>query len=233
MRSPARGATALVLLSALALAGCTSDGGDEEAEQSPTEVLAEAKRTLDETSGVRLTLESDGLPSDRDGLVSAEGVLTRAPAFDGTIVVQYAGFSPEVPVVAVAGKVYALLPLTPGWQEIDPAEYGAPDPAVLMDPDKGLSSFLTATTDVEKGDSVRGGADNTEVLTSYSGTLPGETAAVIVPDVAGDVEATYSLTDDGELRTAELTGDFYGTGATMSYTLVVDEYGLEQDITAP
>ena len=34
-----------------------------------------------------------------------------------------------MPVVAVDGKVYAQLPLTTGYQDIDPAEYGAPDPA--------------------------------------------------------------------------------------------------------
>lgn len=224
------------LLLTTVLSGCTDDGGDgngDGAEPTPAEVLAEAKQHLDETSGVRLTLESEGLPEDVSGLVSADGVLTNAPAFDGTIFVQYAGFTPEVPIIAVDGQVHAQLPLTTGWQEIDPAEYGAPDPAALMNPDTGLSSFLTATTDVTEGDSVRGGANNSEVLTSYSGTLPAATAAVIVPDVTGDVAATYAVTDDGELRSAELVGDFYGTGAEATYVLTVDDYGIEQDITAP
>lgn len=217
------------------LAGCTDDGdgGDRQADPTPAEVLAQAKQKLDETSGVRLEVTSEDLPEDITGLVSATGVLTRAPGFDGSIVVQYAGFTPEVPVVAVDGKVYAQLPLTTGWQEIDPAEYGAPDPAALMDPATGLSSFLTATTGVTEGDSVRGGANNSEVLTSYSGTLPAATAAVIVPSVAGNVAATYAVNDGGELRSAQLVGDFYGTGAESTYVLTVDDYGTEQDITAP
>ena len=220
------------LLPALALTACTGDDTDKPT-RTPGQVLAAAKEKLDDASGVRLSLDSEGLPEDQDALVSATGVLTHAPAFDGQIVVQYAGFAPEVPIVAVDGKVFAQLPLTTGWQEIDPAEYGAPDPAALIDPETGLSSFLTATTGVEKGKSVRGGSDNSEVLTSYRGSLPAQTAAVIVPGVAGDVDATYTITDDGELRTAELTGDFYGTGASTTYTLTVEDYGITKEITAP
>lgn len=221
------------VLPTLLLGACTDDDDSDKPAATPESVLASAKEKLDETSGVRLTLDSKGMPDDHDGLLSATGVLTHAPAFDGQIVVQYSGFAPEVPIVAVDDKVYAQLPLTTGWQEIDPAEYGAPDPAALIDPDEGLSSFLTATTDVEKGKTVRGGSDNSEVLTSYQGTLPAETAAVIVPNVTGDVDATYTITDEGELRTARLTGDFYGTGASTTYTLTVEDYGIKKDITAP
>ncbi len=160
-------------------------------------------------------------------------MLTHQPAFDGKIVVQLAGLKPEVPVVAVNGKVYAQLPLTTGWQEINPADYGAPDPAALMSPNGGLSSMLTATTNVKKGDTVRGGVGNKEVLTSYEGTLPASAAKVILPQVTGDVDATYTLTDDHELRQAVLTGDFYDTGTDETYTVTVDHYGTQKDITAP
>ena len=52
--------------------------------------------------------------------------MTDAPAYDGTlgVVTQLGSFS--VPVKAVDGKVYAQIPLTPGWSEVDPADYGAP-----------------------------------------------------------------------------------------------------------
>lgn len=216
------------------LTGCTgSDDGATKASETPEQTLAAAKKTLDETSGVHLTLDSKGVAAGTTGLLSGDGVLTDAPAFDGRIVVQIAGLKPEVPVVAVGGKVYAQLPLTTGWQEIDPGDYGAPDPSALMSPDRGLSSMLTATTDVEKGKSVRGGEGNKEVLTTYTGTLPASSAAVIVPTVKGDVAATYQVTDDDELRQAVLTGDFYGTGTTETYTVGVDGYGTEKDITAP
>jgi lipoprotein LprG len=224
---------AALLAGSAGLTGCTGDDGGDKPAETPEQALAAAKRTLDETSGVHLTLASKNIASGTTALLSGEGVLTDAPAFDGSIVVQLAGLKPKVPVVAVGGKVYAQLPLTIGWQDIDPGDYGAPDPSALMSSDHGLSSMLTATTDVTKGDAVRGGAGNKEVLTSYSGTVPASSAAVIVPTVVGDVDATYEVTDDDELRRAVLTGDFYGTGSDQTYTVTLDDYGTQKDIQAP
>jgi lipoprotein LprG len=227
--------TVLAAVAAMVLlAGCTGSSDDDKSpEQTPEQALAAAKKTLDETSGVRFSLDSDGVDAGTNALLSADGVLTDAPAFDGKIVVQIAGLKPEVPVISVDGQVYAQLPLTTGWQSIDPSDYGAPDPAALMSPDHGLSSMLTATTDVTKGKTVRGGEGNKEILTSYEGTVPAASAKVIVPTVAGDVDATYTLTADDELRQAVLTGDFYGTGQTETYTVTVDDYGTQKDIKAP
>lgn len=231
MRSPA--AAALLAVSLL-VTGCTGSDERRQTASSPREALAAAKQALDQTSGVHLTLSSTTLPGSVTGLVSADGVLTHAPAFQGTIVVQYAGFQPEVPVIAVGGKVYAQLPLTTtGYQQIDPSAYGAPDPAALADPATGLSSMLTATTDVTEGGSQRGGEGNKEVLTSYAGTLPESAVKVLLPSVAGDVAATYTLTDDDQLRQAVLEGDFYGTGDTETYTVTVDDYGTDKHISAP
>jgi lipoprotein LprG len=129
--------------------------------------------------------------------------------------------------------VYAELPLTSGYQEVDPSEYGAPDPAQLMSPDEGFSSLLTATTDLETGESVRGGADNKEVLTEYTGSVPSTAVANVIPSAEGDFDVTYSITSEGELREAVLTGVFYPDSDEMTYTLEFDDYGTEPDITAP
>ena len=234
-RARAAGAAVAALLLPALLTGCTGDDSSDKG-QRPADVLADAKATLDETSGVHLTLDSGGLPQGVDGLVSADGVLTHAPAFDGEIVVRYLGFEPRVPLVAVDGKVYAQLPLTTGWQDIDPAEYGAPDPAALIATDGGLSDLLTATQDVAEGESVRGGTDNKEVLTSYTGTLPESAVSGVFPSATGDFDATYTVTDGGELRTAELTGAFYGGAGSdqqVTYTVTLDDYGTDREITAP
>ena len=227
----------LVALVGVGLAGtlsaCTGDSSSAGSEESPADVLASARKSLDETSGVNLSLTTDDLPSGVTGVEKAAGVATHDPAFDGSISVVLGGQSFDVPVISTGGKVYVQLPLTPGWQDIDPGDYGAPDPAQLLSTDQGFSSLLTATTDARKGDSVRGGTDNKEVLTEYSGTVSGDEVKHILPGASGSFDATYTLTSDDELRQAELTGVFYPGSDPMTYTLTFDDYGTDKDITAP
>lgn len=227
--------SAALLTGALALVASACTGGDSGggSDRTPEEALAAAKQALDDTTGVELTLSTDDLPDGVTGVEKAVGVGTHAPAFEGTITVVLAGQAIEVPVVAVDGKVFAELPFTSGYQDVDPGEYGAPDPARLMSPTHGLSSLLDATADLEQGDSVRGGAGNKEVLTEYTGTLPGDVVENIIPTASGEFAATYLITDDGELRSADLTGVFYGGSDSMTYTVTFDDYGTERDITAP
>lgn len=218
----------------IALSGC---GGDKDspgaADQTPEEVLAVAKTTLDETSGLKLTLSTTDLPDGVTGILEASGIATSAPAFEGSITVSLSGQAFEVPVVAVDGLVYAELPLTSGYQEVDPGEYGAPDPAGLVSPETGFSSLLPETTDLAEGESIRGGSNNAEILTEYTGTVAGSVVANIIPGASGDFDATYTITEDGELREAVLTGVFYADEDSMTYTVGFDDYGTQQDITAP
>ena len=234
-RSRAASAVLAATLAVLSVSATACSGSDSASDSgaSPEETLAQAKKTLDETSGVNLTLQTDDLPEGVTGVEKAEGVGTHAPAFDGTINVVLSGQSFEVPVIAVDDKVYVQLPLTPGWQDIDPSEYGAPDPARLMSTEEGFSSLLTATTDVVKGESVRGGDNNSEVLTEYSGTAGSDVVKNVIPTASGDFDVTYTITDDGELRSARLTGVFYKDSEPMSYTVGFEDYGTDKDITAP
>ena len=227
------GATALASVLALGLTACGgSDDGGGGSDQTPQEALAAAKTTLDDTSGVSLALSTDDLPDGVTGVEKAEGVGTHAPAFEGTITVVLSGQAFEVPVVAVDDKVYVQLPLTTGWQDIDPSEYGAPDPARLMSTDRGFSALLPATTDLEAGDSVRGGEDNKEVLTTYTGTVGADVVKNVIPTATGDFDAAYTISGD-ELRSATLTGVFYDDSEPMTYTVTFDDYGTDKDITAP
>ncbi len=232
------------VLGIAALTACSDDGGgvtdnksadvDDDGEVSAAEVLELAKTTFDETSGVSLVLKTDNLPDGVDGLVNAEGVATHAPAFEGLATVSLSGSPFNVdPLVAVGGKVYASVPGIPITQEIDPHEYGAPDPAQLMDPDQGFSSILVETDDVEEGETVRGGSDNSEVLTEYTGTVAGSVVENIIPSAQGDFDVTYTIAENGELREARLTGVFYPDSDEMTYTVGIDDYGTEKDISAP
>ena len=240
MRTSGRLATtaAAVLLTLPALVACSGDdggsGGDDgDGGPTPEEVLAEAATTLTETSGVELTLSTEALPDGVSGITRAVGTITNAPAFEGSISVVFAGQTVDVPVVAVDDTVYAQLPFTPGYDEVNPKEYGAPDPSGLIG-DDGFAGLLGLTESPEAGESVRGGADNTEILTTYSGTVPGDAMDAIIPSSSGDsFDVEWQVTDEGELRKAALTGIFYPRAEEMTYTVDFADYGTEKEITAP
>ena len=225
------------------LTGCSGDEGassnkeadkDKDGTSSATEVLELARQKLDDTSGLSLNLSTDDLPDGVNGLVSAEGIATHAPAFEGKASVSISGSPFNVdPLVAVGGKVYAAIPGVPVAQEIDPNEYGAPDPAELMDTEAGISSLLTETDGAEEGETVRGGKDNKEVLTEYRGSVDGSVVENVIPSASGDFDVTYTVTDKGELREAVLTGVFYPGSDSMTYSLYLDDYGTKKDISAP
>lgn len=228
----------LLLLASLLLVGLTAcTGGSEESEdEGPTaeEVMATARQTFEETSGLRLVMSTDDLPEDVPGVLSAEGVGTSAPAFDGDLTVSLSGQSVTVPVVAVDGIVHAQLPFTNSFAKVDPAAYGAPDPAALLDPDTGFPSLLTATEGLEEGESVRGGADNAELLTEYTGTVAAADMRRLLPSVSGgSFDVAWQVSDSGELRQAVMTGAFYPGSGPMTYTVDFSDYGTEQEITRP
>jgi lipoprotein LprG len=238
-RTSGRLATTLtaVVLALPALSACSGDadgsGGEGDEGPTPEEVLAEAATTLTETSGVELTLSTPSLPDGVSGITEATGTITQAPAFDGSITVVFAGQTVDVPVIAVDDTVYAQLPFTPGWNKVNPKEYGAPDPSDLIG-DDGFAGLLGLTESPEAGESVRGGADNSEILTTYSGTVPGDAMDAIIPSSSGDTfDVEWQVSDAGELRKATLTGVFYPRAEPMTYTVDFADYGTEKDITAP
>lgn len=227
-------AVATVTLVLGSVAGCSEDEKPGEGQPTPQEVLAEAKANLDETTGVSITLSTDELPSGVTGVKSAEGIGIHPSAFEGSFDLSVNGLPATAEVIAVDGKTYARNSLLlPDWTEIDPDDYGAPDPASLMDPDGGFSGLLAATTDLEAGESVRGGEDNKEIFTEYTGTVPGEAVEALIPTAEGDFDVAYTISEAGELREAVIDGAFYGDSGEVTYTLTLDDYGTEKEITAP
>lgn len=226
-----RAAVALLLaLSLGALSGC-SDG--QTADLSPEDTLAAAKKNLDETPGLRLSLTGEGLPNTVNGLLTAEGIGTNDPAFEGAIkVAARGGLTANAKVIAAEGKVYAVLPFTTKYAEIDPGDYGAPDPADLMSSEGGLSSLLTAAEGIKEGADTR---DGDQVLSTYSGTVPGDLVSTIIPSASAmaDFDAEFTVNTANELTSAVLTGPFYPGADDVTYTIRFSEYGTEKDITVP
>jgi lipoprotein LprG len=238
MPSPLRRGRLLAVSVVLALGAgaCGSDakgaGGDK---ATPRQVLAAAKKALDDTSGVDIALTATNLPSGVTGITSAEGTGVHPSAFEGTFDLSVNGLPANADVIAVDGKTYAKNSLLlPDWTQIDPSDYGAPDPGKLMDPDGGFSGLLAAATDVQAGSTVRGGKDNKEILTQYTGTISSTAASALIPSAEGDFAFTYTISDNDELREAVLKGAFYGKDkGDVTYDLTLDDYGTTKTITAP
>lgn len=222
---------ALLLSLTLALALGSCSGGDKP-KADPATTLAAAKKTLDATPGVRIGLSTGKLPTGVNGLLFADGVGTHAPAFQGDIKVSAGGVTADAAVVAVGGVVYAKLPFTSKFAKINPAQFGAPDPAELMKPDGGLSSLLTSATDVEEGKQVREGQ---VVLSSYRATVPGKAVASVIPSAtaSADFKATFTVNDQLQLAKAVLTGPFYPKADDVTYSITFADYGTTKNISAP
>jgi lipoprotein LprG len=223
---------ALAALLALPLLTACSAASDDAT--PPPERLSSAKRSLDKAASIDLTLRAQRLPPSVAGIRQATGVATHAPAFRGTITIAASGLldGQTVSVVAVGGRVYAQMPFTSSYIEVDPADFNAPDPARLMDTGTGLSTLLSSATDLSVTGEERAGD---QVLTAVSATVPGETVAGIFPSASAHeaFDATFWLDSDDRLRRAEVTGPFYGDSPPVTYEIQVRASDKPVQITPP
>ncbi len=222
----------------LALVGCSdkkdSGGGGGQSDDAVAQ-LAAAKKAIDEASSVHIVLTGRDLPDSAQTLASGDGVATHAPAFKGKLTIRTGGSPIDSEVVAVDKKVYAKLPFTGKFVELTADQltgFGAPDPAILLDPAKGLTSLLPALKDPKvKGDT----RDGAKVLTEITGSVPGKSLQGIFPKAPADQDFPSSFKLDKEskqLVAATISGPFYD-GATSSYDVTFDKYGEQVTITKP
>jgi lipoprotein LprG len=229
---------ALVAVFVLALTGCSGSKDDADGKKTgedPVALLTAAKKAVDETASVHLVLTGRDLPDSAQALAAGDGVATHAPAFKGKLTVRAAGTPIDAQVVAVGSKVYAKLSFAPKFIELPPsqlASLGAPDPAILLDPTKGLTAVLpTLKNPAIKGDT----RDGARVLTEVTGAVQGKSLQGIFPKVPADQEFPSSFKIDKntkQLVSATITGPFYD-GATSSYDVTLDKYGEQVAITKP
>lgn len=218
-----------VLLALPVLAGCSGGGSKE----SASDLLARAKKTLDETKTLHFVLDSSGAPSTGTSLVGGQGDMARPSSFQGTLKVQVSGNTVDLKVVSVSGKVHAQLPFTSAYSLIDPAGFGFGDPGALLDPTTGISQLLTAAKNAKLGDEKRVSG---EVVREVTADLPGDLVGRLLTskDPTRTVQARLSIaSDSGQLRRVALTGPFFTTDRDGTYTLQLSKFGAHVDITPP
>jgi lipoprotein LprG len=221
----------LLVVAALVLSGC----GGQKAEKkgaSPSSVMTSAKKKFDDASSVHIALSTKSTPSEGNGVLGATGDVTHEPAFKGDVKVVLGGLTATVPITAINGKVYAKLPLQTKYATIKPSEYGAPDPASFADPDKGLSSLLTQIDGLKKGKQTR---DGDQILTAYTGTLPGDAVKQIIPsaDSGSTYKTSVGVDDKGYAAKVSITGPFFADGKDVTYDVGFSKYDKGVKISAP
>lgn len=231
-----RAVLALPLLSLL-ISGCSgSDSGGDGGggvDADPQELVATAQESFAGAGTVAVKLTSDGVPKDANGVTAAKGdgvIDATTPKFQGTITGTVNGVTGELQIIAIGEQTWLKF-FTPDYNPIDMSTLGAPNPAMLFHPESGLPGLIGKTTDLKAGEQKRAGS---EVLSEVSGKLPGSEIQTLLAlgDGTGEFDVTYGVTDDGELRTAVLTGPFY-TDAEASYTFEVSDYGKSVEISEP
>jgi hypothetical protein len=233
MRRTAAPLLALALLVVPALTACgggSEDAGDPEA---ATDLLAQAKETLDGTDSLHFVLSSENAPDTGTELVGGEGDIARPESFQGTLKVLAMGSTLDLAVVSVDGTVYAQLPFATGYSVVDPAQFGFGDPGALIDPETGISQLLGSAESAELWEERR--VDG-EVVREVTAELPGELVEQILTseDPTRAVQTRFSIAvESGELLRAELTGPFFTATDDATYTLELSDYGADVEITAP
>jgi lipoprotein LprG len=223
---------AATLVSALLLSGCGGGTDKKAAADTPADVMKQAKKLFDDASSVHIALSTDSTPSGGNGVLAATGDINHDPAFEGDVKVVLSGLTATVPITSTGGKVYAKLPLQTSYSTIDPEEYGAPDPSDFADPDNGLSALLTQLDGLKKGKKARSGD---EILTSYSGSLPGAAVKKIIPSASAKetYETVVGVDEKDYARTVKITGVFFSGNDDVTYDVLLSDYDKGVKITAP
>jgi lipoprotein LprG len=226
MRKPAVLVGALLLVVGL-VSGC---GGTEKSTKPVAQRLSSAQKALEKTDGVEISLSTPQLPQGVQGIIKATGVGTKQPAFKGEITVVQNGLSVKVPVRAVDGKVH--IQFGGSWQVIDPADFGAPDPADLFQTDGGLASLLSDVQGAKAGKDTR---DGKRILSTITARIPGSRVAGVIPSASAkkSFDATFTLDDTDHLTRVVLNGPFYPKADDVTYTISFSNYGSSTIVTAP
>lgn len=200
----------------------------------PEEALETARTHFEEAGSVKFDLKHSAIPEGRNGVSAANGtgvVDKDEPKFQGQVTGVIKGNSAGVEIIAVGDKTWMSF-FTKDFNPVDMKDLGAPNPANFFMPGSGVGKVLADTERAEEGDKRRQGK---VVLQTYTGTIPAATIEelFLLGEEADAFDVTYGIEpESGELREAEISGEFY-EGSTTTFTLKITDYGTPADISSP
>ncbi len=215
------------VLAATVLAACGGSSGAS----NPGPLLVKAKSTIDGTQALHFDLTSQGVSGSGTTITGGSGDIGRPDQIRGSFQLTVGGFKVTVKVLAAQSKFYAEAPFQSSYVLTNPATYGVGNPALLIDPNTGLSSLLTAIQNPKSGGQTR---RNGEVLDQITGSVPGSKVPVL-PDTrpADPVQVTALVNPSShQVRQIVLTGPF--TSSTPStFTVTLTNYGEAVHVALP
>ena len=242
--TPRRSAAAAALFAtALVLAACGGGGDETEQPTGPTipadvtTILEASSTAMGEVESVAFELRRDGAPVFIDSfesiaLNSATGQFTVPQSARALLEVEVNGsLTTELGAIALGEEIWLSNPVTGDFETLPPG-YDI-DPSLFFDPENGWRPLMANLADAELlPDGTLDGVDHYRI----SGTAPAEQVSVITARLVRnqDVEIDFWIQPvTGLVARAEFSTDAPGDDDTIDWTLLLDEYGAEFDITPP
>ena len=215
-------------LCGLALAAC---GGSTSPKVDPRTLLQEAKAKVDSSSAVHFTLTSSNVSSSGTNITAGEGDLVRPDALQGSFTIKLNGFGATVKVASKGAVFEALLPFQTHYSRTNPANYGLTNPALLIDPNRGLTSLLAQAQNPRAGSTIR---VNGELLDQVDFAVPGSSLPVL-PDANPSQPVTLTAAINPktqEVRQITIVGPLT-SASNSTYIVTLTKYNEQVSITLP
>ena len=200
----------------------------------PKEALSAAQQRFVEAGSVGFDLQQSAIPEGHDGVSAANGsgIIDKAtPKFRGQVTGVIDGNSAGVEIIAIDEETWMSF-FTEDFNPVEMSDLGAPNPAEFFRTGSGVDRILESTTGAKAGERTRNGDT---VLQEYRGTVPAQEISrlFLLGEGADHFDVVYGIEpESGELRTAEITGNFYEVKKT-TFSLEVKDYGKPVTITRP
>lgn len=226
------------------LAACGGDGGVQADEPTgptippdPTAIIDASASAMGDVESVEFELFREGAPAFIDSFQSislnrAIGQFTVPRSAQAVLEVEVnRSLTTELGAIALDDEIWLSNPVTGEFETLPPG-YDL-DPSLFFDPENGWRPLMANLTDVEYvGTEEIDGGD----LYHITGTAPAEQVAIITAQLVRnqDVEIDFwihpvtGLVHRGEFSTAGPGGE-----GTIDWTLRLDEYGEDFDISPP